>query len=196
MSTNGGGLDLTNRTGWPADLRHLLDIYPREIWNDHVNLGDMARFWLARHDMFRDLSQALNQAVGALREDEMPPDRFRQWFAPRLNFLLSELQTHHMIEDQHYFPVFVRAETSLLKGFEILETDHETIHHALANLARSGQMLAGAIDSDTPLIVKAADEFSDVCNGFLKLLLQHLADEEDLIVPVILDRSEAGLGIG
>jgi hypothetical protein len=43
--------------------------------------------------------------------------------------------------------------------------------------------------------MKASDGFADVADGFLKILRQHLADEEDLIVPVILDRSEAGLGL-
>ncbi len=190
------GLDLASRSGWPDDLRHLLERYPREVWTGHVNLGDMARFWLARHEMFRELSQALVQAAGALREGDVPPDQFRQWFAPRLNFLLGELQTHHMIEDRQYFPVFVRAETSLAKGFDVLEADHETIHHALDDLARSGQMLAGAVDGGTPLVTRAADGFATVSDGFMKILLQHLADEEDLIVPVILDRTEAGLGIG
>jgi hemerythrin-like domain-containing protein len=188
-------LALGHRTGWPDELRHLLERYPREIWDGHANLGDMARFWLARHDMFRELSEAMLQATHALREGKLPPAQFRQWFAPRMNFFLGELQTHHMIEDHHYFPVFTRAEKSLLKGFEILENDHETIHHGLEDLARSAQMLTTAIDGETPLLMKASDGFADVSDGFLKILRQHLADEEDLIVPVILDRTEAGLGI-
>ncbi len=188
-------LRLGRRDGWPDDLRHLLERYPREVWEGHANLGQMARFWLARHDMFRELSGALFQATHALREGTVPPEQFRQWFAPRMNFFLGELQSHHMIEDHHYFPVFTRAEKSLLKGFEILENDHETIHHGLEDLARSAQMLTRAIDGDTGLLTKASDGFADVSDGFLKLLRQHLADEEDLIVPVILDRSEAGLGL-
>lgn len=187
--------DLATRTGWPEELRHLLDRYPREVWPGHTNLGQMAQFWLARHDMFRELSEAMSQAVHALREGEVPPEGFREWFAPRLNFLLGELQSHHMIEDRHYFPVFIRAEKSLLKGFEVLEADHGTIHHALEDLARSGQMLAGAIDGSTPLIAKASAGYAEVSDGFMKILRQHLADEEDLIIPVILDRTEAGLGM-
>jgi hypothetical protein len=30
----------------------------------------------------------------------------------------------------------------------------------------------------------------------LRLLTRHLGDEEDLIIPLILDRSEAALGVG
>lgn len=57
-------------------------------------------------------------------------------------------------------------------------------------------MLASAIDRQTPTPAEASDGFAAVCDGFLKILLQHLGDEEDLIIPVILDRTEAGLGIG
>ena len=32
-------LDLDGRTGWPEDLRILIAKYPREVWADHVNLG-------------------------------------------------------------------------------------------------------------------------------------------------------------
>lgn len=194
-SSNDPELALGRRHGWPDDLRFLLERYPREVWDGHPNLGQMAQFWMARHDMFRELSDALFKATGALREGTIPPEQFRQWFVPRMNFFLGELQGHHMIEDHHYFPVFTRAEKRLVSGFEILENDHGTIHHGLEELARSAQMLTQAIDGNTPLVMKASDGFADVADGFLKLLRQHLADEEDLIVPVILDRSEAGLGL-
>jgi hypothetical protein len=39
-------LALARRNGWPDDLRVLLARYPREQWQGHANLGDMARFWL------------------------------------------------------------------------------------------------------------------------------------------------------
>src|SRR5262245_55412259 len=49
-------LALARRSGWPDDLRVLLARYPREQWDSHANLGDMARFWLSRHALFRELS--------------------------------------------------------------------------------------------------------------------------------------------
>jgi len=45
-STEIEALALVCRSGWPEDLRVLLDRYPREQWGTHANLGDMARFWL------------------------------------------------------------------------------------------------------------------------------------------------------
>ena len=48
-------LALARRSGWPDDLRVLIARFPREQWEGHANLGEMARFWLSRHDMFREL---------------------------------------------------------------------------------------------------------------------------------------------
>jgi hypothetical protein len=56
-------LDLDTRPGLPEDLRFLLDRYPRDQWTDHANLGQMAQFWLQRHNMFRELGGALNNAM-------------------------------------------------------------------------------------------------------------------------------------
>ena len=56
-STEIEALALARRSGWPEDLRVLLDRYPRERWDAHANLGEMARFWLSRHAMFRELSR-------------------------------------------------------------------------------------------------------------------------------------------
>jgi hypothetical protein len=98
----------------------LLDKYPREIWSGHANLGEMAQFWLDRHDGFRDLGKALGAATGDFREGKLAPEAFRRFFAPRLQLFLDSLQGHHQIEDLHYFPVFRAAEARLVKGFDVL----------------------------------------------------------------------------
>ena len=121
-------LRLDSRTGWPADLRLLIDRYPREMWSGHANLGAMARFWLQRHDMFREIGAALEQATAAFREGTATAADFRAWFPPRLQFFLQQLNAHHQIEDLHYFPVFAAAEARLSHGFDVLEADHHLIH--------------------------------------------------------------------
>ena len=70
-------LDLDRRTGWPADLRLFVERYPRAVWPGHANLGQTARFWLERHDMFRDLGGALNSATAQFREGALPLAEFR-----------------------------------------------------------------------------------------------------------------------
>jgi hypothetical protein len=106
-----------NRAKLPADLRFLVEKYPREVWQGHANLGEMAQFWLQRHDMFRELGGMLGKGVADYREGLLRPFDFAQWFAPRLRFFLQQLNGHHQIEDLHYFPVFAAAERRLLVNF-------------------------------------------------------------------------------
>nr|WP_248304803.1 hemerythrin domain-containing protein [Breoghania sp. L-A4] len=189
-------LDLNTRTGWPEDLRFLVDRYPRDTWQAHGNLGSMARFWLQRHDMFRELGGMLKEGTHAFREGETSADQFQAWLVPRLQFFLGQLHEHHNIEDHHYFPVFQAAEKRLARGFDVLESDHETIHQALAANADSANQLLGALHKSGDARRFAADRYADVSDALLGQLMRHLNDEEDLIIPLILDRGEPALGVG
>src|SRR5882757_3052609 len=99
-------LALARRSGWPEDLRVLIARFPREQWEGHANLGEMARFWLSRHDMFRELSGDIEEVMARFLKGEVPAVEFPRQLVPRLQFLLSQLDVHHQIEDQHYFPIF------------------------------------------------------------------------------------------
>ncbi len=186
---------LDTRSGWPADLRLLIDRYPREVWTGHANLGAMAQFWLQRHDMFREIAAALEQATAAFRDGTASAQDLRAWFPSRLQFFLQQLNAHHQIEDLHYFPVFQAAEARLAHGFDVLETDHRVIHQQIdATVETANLFLRTAVNDDA---LRGAGERHAAQNGaLLRLLAQHLADEEDLIIPLILDRSEAALGVG
>jgi hemerythrin-like domain-containing protein len=186
---------LDTRTGWPADLRLLIDRYPREAWTGHANLGAMAQFWLARHAMFREIGTALEQATAAFRDGTASAQDLRAWFPSRLQFFLQQLNAHHQIEDLHYFPVFQAAEARLAHGFDVLETDHKVIHEQIdATVEAANLFLRTPVNDDA--MRGAGERYAGQNDALLRLLAQHLADEEDLIIPLILDRSEAALGVG
>jgi hemerythrin-like domain-containing protein len=186
---------LDTRTGWPADLRLLIDRYPREVWTGHANLGAMAQFWLQRHDMFREIAGSLEQATAAFRDGTASAQDLRAWFPSRLQFFLQQLNAHHQIEDLHYFPVFQAAEARLAHGFDVLETDHRVIHEQIdATVEAANLFLRTAVNDDA--MRGAGERYAAANDALLRLLAQHLADEEDLIIPLILDRSEAALGVG
>ena len=113
----------------------LIARYPREQWEIHTNLGEMARFWLSRHVMFRELSAAIGDITMQFRAGHLPPAEFVQQFVPRLQFMLDQLNAHHQIEDLHYFPIFKAAEARLALGFDVLEDDHHHIHAEMARTA-------------------------------------------------------------
>jgi hemerythrin-like domain-containing protein len=188
-------LALARRSGWPEDLRVLVARYPREQWDGHPNLGEMARFWLSRHAMFRELSAAVEQIAALFRAGKLPPEGFARQFVPRLQFMLDQLNVHHQIEDLHYFPIFRAADERLARGFDVLEGDHHHIHADMARTAETANALLRSLQDDRDTMRRCGDGYADASAALLRGLAQHLDDEEDLIVPLILDRSEEALGV-
>jgi hemerythrin HHE cation binding domain-containing protein len=193
-SSDIGNLDLARRNGWPEDLRVLITRFPREQWEGHANLGEMARFWLARHAMFRELSANIEQVTASFLNGGVTAADFPGQLVPRLQFLLSQLNVHHQIEDLHYFPIFKAAEERLTRGFDVLEGDHHAIHADMAATAETANALLRAL-ADKSDARKQGDEYALASGTLIKGLIRHLDDEEDLIVPLILDRGEDALGV-
>ena len=188
-------LALARRSGWPDDLRVLIARYPREQWDAHPNLGEMARFWLSRHAMFRELSAAIEEIAAQFRAGKLPPEEFARQFVPRLQFMLDQLNVHHQIEDLHYFPIFRAADERLARGFDVLEGDHHHIHADMARTAQTANALLHSLQAGGDAMRRRGDDYADASGVLLKGLVRHLDDEEDLIVPLILDRSEEALGV-
>ncbi len=113
-----------------------------------------------------------------------------------MSFFLQQLHHHHLVEDQSYFPLFMAAEPRLSRGFEILEADHDAIHSSIEKLAIESNELMKALRAPGADQRGAAARLAATLPVFLTLLGRHLEDEEDLIIPLILERSEAGLGVG
>jgi hemerythrin-like domain-containing protein len=195
-STEIEALALARRNGWPEDLRVLLARYPREEWDAHPNLGGMARFWLSRHAMFRELSATIEDITMKFQAGQLSPAEFVRQFVPRLQFMLDQLNVHHQIEDMHYFPIFQAAEARLSRGFDVLEGDHHHIHADMARTAETANALLQALRGDSDRLRRCGDDYADASAVLLKGLIRHLDDEEDLIVPLILDRGEEALGVG
>lgn len=186
-------MSLGRRGGLPDDLRYLLARYPRTEWQSHDNIAGMAGFWLQRHDMFRDIGGLLVAGIEDYREGRVSAGEFGSWFGPRLNHFLGNLEGHHSVEDFHYFPAFAKAEPRLKRGFDILDADHHVIHEALERNAETANDFLLALRSDTHRLRHAADAYANENERLVSMLSRHLDDEEDLIIPLILDRGDAAL---
>lgn len=188
-------LKLGIRDGLPDELLFLARKHPRGGWKGTPGLAGTGEFWLANHDFFRSVTGRIAAVLDRLRENgEMTYDS-----TPALNQyigrLLSGLDAHHNVEDHHYFPAFQRAEPRLLRAFEILDADHDVIHHAIDELAAAAQdglsrlgHAEGVMTSDQKFAVEA---LAEVTARFRPILRQHLADEEDIVIPLILERARA-----
>ena len=188
--------DLDTRLGLPEDQRFLLEAHPRETWAGHENLGGLMRFWLSRHDGFREMGAGLDSLISDFREGNVAAPDLAPLLVPRLQVFLGELHHHHLIEDHHYFPVFAAAEKRMVRGFELLENDHEVIHARIEAVAESANSLLRDLQgADTDRIRLAADAYAGESGRLISGLMRHLGDEEDLIVPLVLERGEDDLGV-
>jgi iron-sulfur cluster repair protein YtfE (RIC family) len=188
-------LEIEARQGWPPDLRWLVERYPRAAWRDHVNLGELARFWLQIHDGFRAQAKVLESTASDFREGRMTPNEFRAVLVPRLRIFLTHLNGHHQIEDFQFFPLFAAAEPRLARGFDVLEADHEAIHRVMDEMVVAANALIAPPEVDSNGGRRLGDTYAGVGDHLIRLLARHLDDEEDLIIPLILDRGENDLGL-
>jgi iron-sulfur cluster repair protein YtfE (RIC family) len=182
---------IDERTGWPDELRVLLKQYPRDSWPS--TRSAMARFWIDKHNYLRHQSAALVAANSEYRNERASATQFGAWVAPRLQGFLAELHGHHQIEDHHYFPAFRTAEPRLTKGFDVLARDHELLHQGIVEIVETINAFIETIrdesdDSNEDAQRVAADRYVAASEAMHNRLGRHLEDEEDLIIPLMIQR--------
>ena len=186
-------LHIDMRTGLPEEWQFLLKRYPRDTWMANTDLGETTKFWLSIHRHFRQMAAHLTSVSGDYREGLVDANAFRTRMAPRLQQFLGTLDHHHRIEDHHFFPHFIAAEERLARGIELLEADHHTIDAQVHAMVASANALLQTPDGDKDALKRNGALFADTSDRIVTLLGRHLDDEEDIVVPLMLDRGEVEL---
>lgn len=195
-------LSLTARSGLPDTLRALFEAHPRESWGVAQPLGELTRFWLERHQMLRALLERLTGETTGMLEapgpntQEVGAQEVRAQAMKRLaryaSIFAGELHMHHNVEDMHYFPALAGREARLAAGFELLDSDHHTLDAALHAFADQSNALFQAHAAGS-LGARDLDGYHALLTGFRPMLERHLIDEEDLIVPILIENGERWL---
>ena len=172
---------LSERDGLPDALRILIEQYPRDLWEGHSNFDGLTRFWLSRHLEFRRALAMMQRDAQTAIDDADARELSAQRLSHVGRFFIDALHGHHSIEDHHYFPVMAKTEPRLERGFAILDADHHELHDQLDGLEKHLATLANGPQKDTLGPIETALE------RFSVFLDRHLTDEEDLIVPIILE---------
>lgn len=185
-------LALENRAGLPDAIRVLLDEYPREAWEADPNFSGLIRFWLDRHLMFRRLVGVMRDETGQALDAELEPRVFAAHLSRYGSMFTSELHGHHSIEDAHYFPTLKTLDARVARGFDILDSDHHALDGHLSDFADAAnavlRSVAAGTDSRDPVAA-----FGRHLARMETFLDRHLVDEEEIIVPVLLRYTPAGL---
>jgi hemerythrin-like domain-containing protein len=180
-------LDIRARAGLPDALRVLLERHPRAGWRAHPEYGALTQFWLDRHLGFRRTLGALRADARAALDGRLDPRAHAARLARLGGHFMRELEGHHSVEDHVYFPKMTALQPRLERGFALLDADHHALHGELEGFAsRANAVLAGGGQG-------ALGPLEEGLTGMERFLDRHLTDEEDLIVPVILEVGEGRL---
>lgn len=170
----------------PDDMRILLEDYPRDDWEDHPHFHDQTKHWLGAHQMFRQLGQLMRKET----ENYLDKRRAPEDYAGRLSYygdaMVRNLHGHHHWEDHSFFPELSAADARFDAGLEVLEKDHVVLDGILDDFTSKANRVLKLIQLDEKDARDAAGHLHGIAQGIEALLQRHLADEEDLVVPIIL----------
>jgi len=184
-------LRLGERTGLPQALRVLYQEFPREAWETHPGFSGLVQFWMERHAMFRKLLELLETDAAAMLGRQLDPSQYPARLSRFGSMLVNDLHGHHQIEDVHYFPQLKVLDDRIGHGFDILDSDHQQMDGFLSQFAEAANTVLGQAANETALRDAVGSLQGEVASLHL-MLLRHLEDEEDLVVPVILKSAASG----
>lgn len=183
---------LATRTALPPEATRLIDEIPREAWETHPQFEGLVRFWLERHEMFRKLMGLMSQETQGFLDSRAAPQRFGQAISRYGGAFVNELHGHHQIEDHHYFPILRDKDPRIGLGFDILDADHRALDGLLNGFVQSANGAIQGLNGQDPRA--GAGRLLTDLTELERQIGQHLNDEEDLVVPVILKFGAGQLG--
>ena len=152
--------DLTIRThDMPAEMRFLLNQYPRDAWEAHPGFGQKTRAWLEAHQMFRKLGELVRLETELYLDKFRAPDDYAARLSHYGDALVRNLHGHHGWEDHSYFPELSDADPRFDAGLDILEKDHQMLDQVLDGFTRSANRVVKLIQLDE---TQAHDEAGQV----------------------------------
>lgn len=170
----------------PQEMSLLLEDYPRDGWETHPGFKSKTRHWLGAHQIFRQLAKTVRKDSEAFLGKSLSARRYSRRLSYYGSTLIGNLHGHHDWEDLSYFPELSAADPRFDAGLEILEKDHETLDGVLNCFAGSAESTLQLTGNDSARAYDAAGQLHSVAEAIEAFLARHLADEEDLAVPIIL----------
>jgi len=179
-------LSAGSNASWPRELLFLLERHPRATWPTARSAS--AAFWLDVHERLRRDCAGLRQAGDDYLRGRHTAAQLAAVAAPRLRGLVAAMQGHHQIEDHEYFPAFRGTEPRLAPDFDLLEAEHAALlRDVAAAQAALAELRATTEAKDGEL---AARRYVAAADALCERLVRHLADEEDLVVPLLIERGD------
>ncbi len=180
------------RDGLPVEFQTLLADYPREAWPDHPNFAQSIQHWMGAHQMFKRLGAILTKETQMFLDRNRSVDEFGGRIGFYGNQLVNNLHGHHHWEDHEYFPELSAADNRFDVGLDMLETDHTEMDKILDDFTNVGNRTLKLSQLDPALAYEEAGKLLTTTQAIETFLARHLADEEDLVVPILLHHKMRG----
>lgn len=185
-------IHITKRIALPEDMRFLLRDYPREAWPTNPHFARSIANWMGAHAMFRQLGEIVTGET----ELHLTKGRAPQDYAARLsefgNMLVRNLHGHHTWEDRSFFPEIEGADPRFAEGLDMLEGDHKEMDALLERFTHQANRVVKLIHLDEAQAREESKPLQDTSRRIEAFLARHLADEEDLVVPILLHHKMRG----
>jgi hypothetical protein len=180
------------RDGLPTELQTLLADYPREAWPDHPNFAEPIQHWLGAHQYFKRMGAILTKETQTFLDKNRSAQEFGARLGHHGNQLVHHLHGHHHWEDHDYFPELSAADNRFDLGLEMLETDHTEMDKILDDFTQTANHTLKLSQLNPALAYEEAGNLLKTTQAIQTFLDRHLADEEDLIVPILLHHKMRG----
>ena len=163
-----------------ADWLFLFNKLPPDQWFS-ADYAYKTSGWLKVHTNIRKRQRILTQISAGYQSGEYDWAEYRSQLLKRINMHILKLHQHRGVEDEGFFPEFIRMYPQLQAGFEILGRDHVRLDALLDKLQVQNDTLVRSEVEDKVL----ADQLHQTLVSATDLLSQHLTDEEDLVIPIL-----------
>lgn len=163
-----------------ADWLFLFNKLPPDQWFS-ADYAYKTSGWLKVHTNIRKRQRILTQISGAYQSGEYDWVEYCSQLLKRISMHILKLHQHHGVEDEGFFPEFIRMYPQLAPAFEILGRDHGRLDALLDKLQVQNNTLAKSEVEDKAL----AEQLHQTLVEATDLLSQHLTDEEDLVIPIL-----------
>lgn len=180
------------REGLPVEMQVLLADYPREAWPDNPHFARSIQNWMSAHQMFRQLAAIVRGDTEEYLDNGKDPDDLSRELSRYGDLLVRNLHGHHTWEDREYFPELRTADRRFDKGLALLEEDHRILDGTLNRFTTAANRVIKLVQLDEAKAREEAVGLHDCSEQIEGLLERHLADEEDLIVPILLHHKLRG----
>jgi len=102
--------------------------------------------------------------------------------------MIARLHGHHEIEEFEYFPAFRALEPKLAPGLDVLDSDHARLQRHVDEARAALSELVAAVANDAAATPWATERYAARTSELCRALARHLDDEEELIIPLLLER--------